>query len=115
MARDLIDLRRRQRREHQRLVRGAEARGRQLKGVGHGDRSGMIATKVMASNRTSHHRPDGGYRNPWPDAQPAGFRAFLRWQLAERRRLAPNPARDSLPRRTPLIVAPRAERGYRAA
>lgn len=31
----------------------------------------------------SHHRP-GGFRNPWPDSQPAGFRAFLRWVLWER-------------------------------
>jgi N-acyl-phosphatidylethanolamine-hydrolysing phospholipase D len=31
-----------------------------------------------------HHRPGGGFRNPWPNSQPAGFRAFLKWVLWER-------------------------------
>ena len=64
----------------------------------------------------SHHRPGGGYQNPWPDAQPAGFRAFLRWQFVERRgrRLAPTPPRESLPRRAPVIVGPHAQPGYRS-
>ena len=26
-----------------------------------------------------HHAPGGGYRNPWPDAQPKGFASVLRW------------------------------------
>ncbi|MFL5562369.1 MAG: MBL fold metallo-hydrolase [Gemmatimonadaceae bacterium] len=26
-----------------------------------------------------HHAPGGGFRNPWPDAAPKGFGAFLRW------------------------------------
>jgi N-acyl-phosphatidylethanolamine-hydrolysing phospholipase D len=64
----------------------------------------------------SHHRPGGGFQNPWPNTRPAGFRDFLRWQFAERRgrQLAPNPPRDSLPRRTPVIVSPRAQPGYRS-
>ena len=65
----------------------------------------------------SHHRPGGGFQNPWPDARPAGFRDFLRWQLVERRgrRLEPTPPPDSLPRQTPDIVTPRAQPGYRSA
>jgi len=64
----------------------------------------------------SHHRPGGGFRNPWPNSGPAGFREFLRWRFVERRvhQLAPNPARDSLPRRQPVIVRPRAQSGYRS-
>ncbi|HEY3093393.1 MAG TPA: MBL fold metallo-hydrolase [Vicinamibacterales bacterium] len=66
--------------------------------------------------RMSHHRPGGGYQNPWPGTQPAGFRDFLRWQFVERRgrRLAPTPPRDSLPTRTPVIVRPHAHPGYRS-
>jgi N-acyl-phosphatidylethanolamine-hydrolysing phospholipase D len=65
----------------------------------------------------SHHRPGGGYRNPWPGTDAHSFVDFLRWRLVERRtrRLAPNPPRDSLPRREPAIIAPRAMPGYRAA
>jgi N-acyl-phosphatidylethanolamine-hydrolysing phospholipase D len=67
-------------------------------------------------NPNSHHRPGGGYRNPWPNTEPAGFRDFLRWRLRERHshQLAPNPPRDSLPQRQPSIVQPRADRGYRS-
>lgn len=63
-----------------------------------------------------HHDPDGGFRNPWPNAQLHGFGDFLRWRLGERRKnpIAPDPARDSLPRRAPASVSPRAVRGQRA-
>jgi N-acyl-phosphatidylethanolamine-hydrolysing phospholipase D len=65
----------------------------------------------------SHHRPGGGYRNPWPDTQPHGFADFLRWRLAERGgpSRAPDPPRNSLPKREPAIVAPRAASGHRSA
>jgi N-acyl-phosphatidylethanolamine-hydrolysing phospholipase D len=64
----------------------------------------------------SHHRPGGGYRNPWPQTQPHRFSDFLRWRLVERRArpLDLEPPRDSLPRREPSIVTPRAEGGYRS-
>src|SRR4051812_14678242 len=64
-----------------------------------------------------HHRPGGGFQNPWPDAELHGLKDFLRWRLSERRRhpIAPDPARDSLPRKAPAIVAPRAPRGHRSA
>jgi N-acyl-phosphatidylethanolamine-hydrolysing phospholipase D len=70
----------------------------------------------LDANPTSHHRRGGGYQNPWPDAQAAGLRAFLRWRFVERREhpIAPNPPRDSLPRREPAIVTPRATPGYRS-
>ena len=70
----------------------------------------------LKANPTSHHGPGRGYRNPWPNSGPAGFRDFLRWRFVERRghRLAPNPPRDSLPTAEPIIVSPRAERGYRS-
>jgi len=64
----------------------------------------------------SHHRPGGGYQNPWPHAQLHGLADFLRWRLVERRSrpLTPNVPRDSLPKREPAIVTPRAEGGYRS-
>jgi N-acyl-phosphatidylethanolamine-hydrolysing phospholipase D len=50
------------------------------------------------------------------NTQPAGFRDFLKWRFVERRsrRIAPNPPRDSLPTKKPVIVTPRAEDGYRS-
>jgi N-acyl-phosphatidylethanolamine-hydrolysing phospholipase D len=64
----------------------------------------------------SHHRPGGGYQNPWPQAQTHRFADFLRWRFVERRTrpLDPNPARDSLPKREPEIVTPRAVGGHRS-
>ena len=63
----------------------------------------------------SHHRPGGGYRNPWPHTE-HGFADFLRWRLGERRASPrePDPPRDSLPKREPAIRAPRAARGHRS-
>ena len=74
-------------------------------------------TSMTRVNPNSHHRPGGGYQNPWRDAAVSGFRDFLRWRLVERRShpIAPNPPRDSLPRRQPSIVTPRAEHGTRSA
>jgi N-acyl-phosphatidylethanolamine-hydrolysing phospholipase D len=65
----------------------------------------------------SHHRPGGGYQNPWPATARSGRSGgFLRWRLVDRRThpIAPNPPRNSLPRRQPSIATPRAERGYRS-
>src|SRR3954471_390929 len=65
----------------------------------------------------SHHRPGGGFQNPWPNAQVAGFKALLRWRFFDRREhpAAPAPRRDSFPRRTPSIITPRAATGYHSA
>lgn len=42
----------------------------------------------------AHHRPGGGFRNPWPDSEPRGFLDVLRWMMVERRRkrMPPDPA-----------------------
>jgi N-acyl-phosphatidylethanolamine-hydrolysing phospholipase D len=60
-------------------------------------------------NVPSHHHPDGGFRNPWPDATPADAKDMLRW-TAERRRnpRAPNPPPGYFPRATPSFATPRA-------
>jgi N-acyl-phosphatidylethanolamine-hydrolysing phospholipase D len=65
----------------------------------------------------AHHRSDGGFRNPWPDAAPPGFRDFLRWQLRDRlrARIQSDPPPGSLPRRRPSTVVPRAAPGHRSA
>lgn len=63
----------------------------------------------------AHHRPGGGFRNPWPDAEVRGFKALLRWRLVDRPRqsIAPTPPFDSFPRRSPAFVAPRSPPGQR--
>jgi N-acyl-phosphatidylethanolamine-hydrolysing phospholipase D len=59
--------------------------------------------------RPAHHHPDGGFRNPWPNAAPADAKDVLRW-TAERRRnpRAPNPPPGHFSRATPAFVTPRA-------
>jgi N-acyl-phosphatidylethanolamine-hydrolysing phospholipase D len=63
-----------------------------------------------------HHRPGGGFQNPWPGTEPHGFGDFLRWRFQERRGkpIPPSPPRGSLRSRTPVIAAPRAAREYRS-
>jgi N-acyl-phosphatidylethanolamine-hydrolysing phospholipase D len=70
--------------------------------------------RPMAST-PPHHRPGGGYQNPWPGSEPHGFRDFLRWRLRERPAVArsPTPPRDSLPLRRPSFRTPRAATGER--
>jgi N-acyl-phosphatidylethanolamine-hydrolysing phospholipase D len=71
---------------------------------------------MLSRPATSHHRPGGGFQNPWPDAELSNFRDFLRWRVKDRRnhQLTPSPPRDSLPRQKPAIVTPRAPHGYRS-
>lgn len=61
-------------------------------------------------NSRTHHRPDGGFINPWPSAQLHGFVDFLKWSLVERRRnpRRPDPDPSSFPRAAPSFVYPRA-------
>ncbi len=45
----------------------------------------------------AHHRPGGGFRNPWPGTRPTGIGGLVRWALERARRdsrgpLAPAPA-----------------------
>ncbi|MDE3156109.1 MAG: MBL fold metallo-hydrolase, partial [Acidobacteriota bacterium] len=70
----------------------------------------------MSVARPPHHRPGGGYRNPWPGAEPHRFREFLRWRLRERaaRPPDPDPPGAAFPTRTPAVVAPRAGAGRRS-
>lgn len=60
----------------------------------------MADDKLRAA---SHHRPEGGFQNPWPDARQHGFRDFLKWSLVERRR---NPRRADPDPSTFLCKAP---------
>src|SRR5258708_1186839 len=59
---------------------------------------------------TSHHRPGGGFQNPWPNGREPGFRDFLKWVLVERplHRRPPGPPRPVFARATPSFPAPRA-------
>src|SRR4051812_16885041 len=74
------------------------------------------AATLGAASPAAHHRPGGGFQNPWPGAELHGFGDFLKWRFGERRhkRIQPDPPRDSYLRRTPLVVAPRAAKDYRA-
>jgi N-acyl-phosphatidylethanolamine-hydrolysing phospholipase D len=58
----------------------------------------------------THHKPGGGFRNPWPSAELHGFVDFLKWTLIERRRNPPRPDPDPgvFKRATPEYVVPRA-------
>ena len=59
---------------------------------------------------TSHHRPGGGFQNPWPNGREPGFRDFLKWVLVERplHPRPPDPPRTVFARATPSFPAPRA-------
>ncbi|HUL02702.1 MAG TPA: MBL fold metallo-hydrolase [Gemmatimonadales bacterium] len=37
-----------------------------------------------SGTRKPHHRPGGGFRNPWPNAAPAGLRGLLKWRFVDR-------------------------------
>jgi N-acyl-phosphatidylethanolamine-hydrolysing phospholipase D len=60
------------------------------------------------TNDRSHHRPGGGFRNPWPDSAPRPFTDLLRWTM-DRWRDPPPPAPDPsvFPRATPAPARPR--------
>jgi N-acyl-phosphatidylethanolamine-hydrolysing phospholipase D len=63
--------------------------------------------------RPSHHKPGGGFRNPWWADEPRGFGSVALW-MAQRlgRRLAgrtpPEPSSAGVPRGVPRIERPRA-------
>lgn len=63
------------------------------------------------SDLPAHHRPGGGFRNPWPGASVHGGGDLLRWWWERRRNPPPpDPSPDSFPRATPAFLAPRAPR-----
>jgi N-acyl-phosphatidylethanolamine-hydrolysing phospholipase D len=57
-----------------------------------------------------HHRPGGGFRNPWPAAELHGFADFLKWTLIERRRnpRRPDPDPSKFTLADPSFIVPRA-------
>jgi N-acyl-phosphatidylethanolamine-hydrolysing phospholipase D len=59
----------------------------------------------------SHHRPEGGFRNPWSTAEMHGFLDFLKWTLVERRQTPrrPDPDPAVFTRADPSYVTPRAD------
>ena len=59
----------------------------------------------------AHHRPGGGFRNPWSSATTHGFLDFLKWTLLERRRIPAGRRAEPLtfPRAVPAFVFPRGE------
>ena len=65
---------------------------------------------ASSAQSASHHRPDGGFRNPWPSSQLHGFRDFLKWTLVERRRnpRPPDPDPSAFQLANPSFVRPRA-------
>jgi N-acyl-phosphatidylethanolamine-hydrolysing phospholipase D len=67
----------------------------------------------MADSLPAHHRPDGGFRNPWPDgAGERGFGDFLRWRRERNQRpLPPLPDARELPRARPEAAHPRGRAG----
>jgi len=61
----------------------------------------------------AHHRPDGGFRNPWASARTHGFLDFLKWTLVERRRGRGDRKAEprTFPRAVSSFVFPRADPG----
>ena len=57
----------------------------------------------------SHHRPGGGFRNPWPGTPQAGLLGLLKWVLVHRTTNPPpvDPPRSSFVRATPRHAHPR--------
>src|SRR5919201_230285 len=57
----------------------------------------------------SHHRPGGGFRNPWPGVIEHGFGDVLRWQLGRIvAHLPEDPEAAAFPLATPAFARPRA-------
>ena len=66
-----------------------------------------VAETRDARSAPAHHAPGGGFRNPWPDSEPRGWRDVLRWSL-QRRNVGRTPPRGSFPTATPDVAHPRA-------
>ncbi len=58
--------------------------------------------------RPAHHKPGGGFRNPWPGSTPTGFRGLLRWAIERARRGTPPPLSAAPVPVTPAHADPRA-------
>jgi N-acyl-phosphatidylethanolamine-hydrolysing phospholipase D len=65
----------------------------------------------IAPDHPDHHRPAGGFRNPWIEERRPGA-ALLRWAWERsRKELPPSPGSEELPRSVPAIARPRAGAG----
>lgn len=64
----------------------------------------------MSSALPAHHRPNGGFRNPWGNGQLHGFGAFIKWRLFDRATvpLRPDPDPSVFSRAAPAFARPRA-------
>src|SRR5690348_7573363 len=70
----------------------------------------MTTPASASAAQPAHHRPGGGFQNPWSDRPDPGFREFLKWVLVERRLHGRplDPPRTVFARATPSFPAPRA-------
>ena len=60
----------------------------------------------MTEPARPHHRAEGGFRNPWPNAEPAGFGNILKWWWQRTRAGRPaDPPRGSFATATPDLRA----------
>jgi N-acyl-phosphatidylethanolamine-hydrolysing phospholipase D len=68
--------------------------------------------RVSDPGRPSHHRPGGGFRNPWLAGHRPARGGFWRWQRERwKNGRPPVPSPDELPRGRPEIAYPRAAPG----
>src|SRR5688572_1438747 len=59
----------------------------------------------------SHHRPGGGFRNPWPSSAPHRTAGVFRWMIERRRQTLPeDPPPSAVRRVAPAFARPRADR-----
>lgn len=75
--------------------------------------SGDAEATLASEAERAHHRPGGGFRNPWLTYQSARFGGFLRWVLVERpfTKLPRDPDPSFFERKTPNFAKPRAQPG----
>lgn len=72
----------------------------------------MRTTSGARRTAPRHHRPGGGFRNPWPTANGDAKPSVLRWWWERaRKQLAPDPALADLPLADSRIAFPRAAAG----
>ena len=65
--------------------------------------------ELVSDTSPAHHRPGGGFRNPWPGSAPRGFSGVLRWMYDRATHpRAGDPASSAFPRVRSSFVAPRA-------
>ncbi|MGI8499253.1 MAG: MBL fold metallo-hydrolase [Gemmatimonadaceae bacterium] len=63
---------------------------------------------ILPESPLAHHRPGGGFRNPWPGIEPHGLGDLLRWQMDRIHGTPQDPPRSSFERATPDFPVPRA-------